>query len=53
LFLVKINESDLQESDQNLRKTIKRAIRRPKKEAPAPDSLRGWAKSAVRSRNKS
>jgi hypothetical protein len=50
---VKIKESDLQESDQSLGKSIKRAIRRPKKPAPAPEVLRGWAKSAVRSRSKS
>jgi len=50
---VKINENDLQDPNQNLGKSIKRAIRRPKKQAPAPEALRGWAKSAVRSRSKS
>jgi hypothetical protein len=50
---VKIKESDLQQPDQSLGKSIKRAIRRPKKNAPAPETLRGWAKSAIRGRSKS
>jgi hypothetical protein len=50
---VKIKQSDLLETDQGLRKSIKRAIRPPKKQAPAPEALRGWAKSAMRSRSKS
>lgn len=44
---------DLQDTHQSLVKTVRRAIRRPRKSAPAPDALRGWAKSSVKSRNKS
>jgi hypothetical protein len=44
--------SDLQETEQPLGRRIKRTIRRPTKTAPAPDSLRGWANSAVKQRNK-
>jgi hypothetical protein len=52
-FVVKINDKDLQEPDQSLGKSIKRTIRRPRRGAPSPEALRGWAKSAVRNRSKS
>ena len=45
--------SDLQEAEYSPAKSLKRAIRRPRKKAPATDQLRGWAKSAIKSRNKS
>jgi hypothetical protein len=50
---MKSHSSDLEERETTLGKTIKRSIRKPKKIAPAPESLRGWAKSAVKGRNKS
>jgi hypothetical protein len=46
-------ESDLRDPDRTLSKTIKRAVRRPKKEPPQATVLEGWAKSAIRGRSKS
>jgi len=45
--------NDLEDKEESLGKRVKRTIRRPKKAAPAPDALRGWAKSSIKSRNKS
>ena len=45
--------NDLRDHDAPISKTIKRTIRRPRKAAPATQELRGWAKSAIKSRNKS
>jgi hypothetical protein len=47
------SSNDLQEPEQSATKALKRTIRRPRKNAPATDQLRGWAKSAIKSRNKS
>jgi hypothetical protein len=44
---------DLEETNRPLSKRIKRTIRRPRKTAPEPETLRGWAKSSIKSRNKS
>jgi len=46
-------KNDLQGAERPISKTLKRAIRRPRKEAPATQELRGWAKSAIKARNKS
>jgi hypothetical protein len=46
-------QNDLQESERTTSKAVRRAIRPPKKAAPATEELRGWAKSAIKSRNKS
>jgi hypothetical protein len=48
-----VENNDLRETDRPMLKNIKRAIRRPRKTAPVPETLRGWAKSSVKSRNKS
>jgi hypothetical protein len=45
--------NDLHDREAPISKTIKRTIRRPRKAAPATAELRGWAKSAIKSRNKS
>lgn len=45
--------SDLKPKDQSRIKSITRAVRRPRKLAPEPENLRGWAKSSIKSRNKS
>jgi hypothetical protein len=47
------SQNDLHESGRLISKTIKRTIRSPKKAAPATEELRGWAKSTLKSRNKS
>ena len=44
---------DFEDKDSSPIKKLKRAIRRPKKVAPEPETLRGWAKSSIKSRNKS
>ena len=46
------HNSDLHETDQPLGKKLKKAVL-PTKTAPAKEELRGWAKSAVKGRNKS
>jgi hypothetical protein len=48
-----LEATDLKEKEQGLLGKLKSTVRRPKKLAPAPENLRGWAKSAVRGRNKS
>ena len=45
--------SELQKREKSTLKKIARKIRKPRKPAPAPESLRGWAKSSLRSRRKS
>jgi hypothetical protein len=47
------SRNDLRDTEHSLSKTLKRAIRKPRKNAPATEELRGWAKSAIKSRNKS
>jgi hypothetical protein len=44
---------DLRESEAPLRKKVKRVVRPARKTAPAPETLRGWAKSGIKARNKS
>jgi hypothetical protein len=44
---------DLRDTNRPLARTVKRAVRRPRKTVPASEELRGWAKSAIKSRNKS
>jgi hypothetical protein len=48
-----VENQDLQDTDQSIGKMVKRAIRRPRKAASGAEALRGWAKSAIKSRNKS
>ena len=48
-----VENPDLQERSRGKLKTFSRAIRRPRKIAPEPETLRGWAKSSIKSRNKS
>jgi hypothetical protein len=48
-----LENRDLEETDRSIGKTVKRAVRRPRKTAPAAETLREWAKSAVKTRNKS
>jgi hypothetical protein len=53
MFPVKKDQpGDLQDTDHSIAKRLKRALRRPAKTAPAPESLRGWANSARRQRSK-
>ena len=53
ILMKSVENHDLQEPEQSVGKTIKRAIRRPRKVAPKPEVLREWARSSVKSRNKS
>ncbi|MGZ8899173.1 MAG: hypothetical protein ACXW3Z_03680 [Limisphaerales bacterium] len=46
-------QNDLQQPERTISKTLKRAVRPARKSAPATEELRGWAKSAIKSRNKS
>lgn len=46
-------QSDLQQPKRTIAKTLKRTVRPARKSVPATDELRGWAKSAIKSRNKS
>jgi hypothetical protein len=48
----RVESADLQEPEQPISAVVKRAVRRPKKPALAQDQLRGWAKSAIKGRNK-
>lgn len=46
-------QNELQQPERALAKTLKRTVRPARKAVPATDALRGWAKSAIKSRNKS
>jgi hypothetical protein len=50
---MKSRSSDLAEKTPSVGRRVKRIILPPKKLAPAPGALRGWAKSSIKSRNKS
>ena len=48
-----MKENELNERGRGPIKTLKRAVRKPRKIAPEPESVRGWAKSSLKSRAKS
>jgi hypothetical protein len=46
-----MNQSSRSE-DKTILKSVKRMIKRPRKTAPEPETLRAWARSAAKARNK-
>ena len=49
----RMESSDLKEQNRSTVKKVVRAVRKPRKVAPASENVRGWAKSSLKSRSKS